>query len=270
MGIIYHAAKDENNKYTGGKPGDQTKQEVYAREWYPRPWTVVYRAKDENVRKKIAQNAKAGVENDNVGYGQGDRNSALALARKVGYDMSKITTPCNTDCSAFDVINCCFAGVEEKYLFVNNNSATTSTLGASLMGSNIEFIELKDAKYLTSDKYLEVGDILLNPGVHTAIYGGSGNSSASATVETCPYAEPTMLLQVNSSGTGVSWLQWHLNKLIDKKILSGTKLTVDGKFGRNTLSLFVAFQTKYPDAGTNRRADGKCGPKSRSILKSLV
>jgi hypothetical protein len=274
--VIYQASKDENGAYKNGKAGDQTGQEVYARSWYNRPWTAVYRR--SGFGDKIAAAGKAGAENDNIGYDQNQRNTALTQARKVNYDLSKITVACETDCSAFACLCCMYAGVPESTLYKNGNSMTSSTIGDALKGYG--FTELTDSKYLTSSDYLMPGDILVYKGHHVAINGTYGakvtgaklvTSNATSSGGSCPYKEPTDTLKKGDSGTGVSWLQWHLNTLIDKKIIVDVvKLDVDGKWGDKTATVFKAFQTKYPETGTNNKPDGKCGAASRKKLKSLV
>lgn len=270
--IIYHASKDENGKYRGGKAGDQTGTEVYARNWYNRPWKVVYRAKDRNVAHMIAECAKAGVYNNNIGYDQANRNTCFALAKPFNFDLSKINTPCELDCSALVSICAIYAGVPESLLYVNGNCATTSTLGDALMKSGM-FEKLTDLKYLITSDYLLEGDILIYPGKHTAINGTNGSkasTSATASNSLCPYNEPTYLLKAGMRNTGVSWLQWNLNVLISKGIINLNPLKVDGDWGSNTSKVFKAFQELYPETGTNGKPDGKCGPACRSKLKSLV
>jgi GH25 family lysozyme M1 (1,4-beta-N-acetylmuramidase) len=51
---------------------------------------------------------------------------------------------------------------------ISNNSLTTSTMQKYLMSSGY-FELLTDSKYLTSDKYLKRGDILVYPSHHTAV-----------------------------------------------------------------------------------------------------
>ena len=42
-GQIVHASQNENKKVTGGKTGDQTKKEIYVRNYYNHPWDYVLR-----------------------------------------------------------------------------------------------------------------------------------------------------------------------------------------------------------------------------------
>ena len=51
---IGHAVHDENGRSHDGKPGDQTKTEVYVANWYLKdkePWTCVFRAKKKAHRE---------------------------------------------------------------------------------------------------------------------------------------------------------------------------------------------------------------------------
>ena len=94
---IGHASISEKGTINGTK-GDQTGGEVCIRTFYIKPWDFAAFHPDANVREKHARAVEAGCANDNIGYGQGDRNTLNTEATKVGYDLSKITTPCNTDC----------------------------------------------------------------------------------------------------------------------------------------------------------------------------
>lgn len=74
----------------------------------------------------------------------------------------------------------------------------------------------------------------------------------------CPYAEPRKDLRRGSSGNGVRWVQWHLNK-------TGAKLRVDGYFGTLTQAAVLRFQK------TKKLVqDGIVGSKTRSALKKAV
>lgn len=54
----------------------------------------------------------------------------------------------------------------------------------------------------------------------------------------CPYAEPSKTLKSGSSGTGVKWLQWYLNKV------SGAGLTINGKFSTAVKNAVKKYQKK--------------------------
>lgn len=166
--MIGHAAKDEHGTYKQGKAGDQTKVEVYTCKWYNRPWNVILRAKDSVIRDKIAKAMEMACKNDEIGYAQYYRNTLWNDVKNNKFDTSKTTKAVNTDCSALVCVCCAYAGVPTRYLYINNNSLTTSTLKKNLIQSGM-FEAITDSKYLTSDKYLKRGDILLYEGHHTAV-----------------------------------------------------------------------------------------------------
>ena len=62
---------DENGKAHGGAAGDQTSKEVSTQSWYAhsKGW-VLLRAKDANVREKIASCMEAACKNAHIGYDQ--------------------------------------------------------------------------------------------------------------------------------------------------------------------------------------------------------
>ena len=75
----------------------------------------------------------------------------------------------------------------------------------------------------------------------------------------CPYPEPKMLIKYGSTGDGVKWVQWHLNKA------AGEKLAVDGSYGKLTQAAVLKFQKTHSLA-----VDGIVGNKTRAKLKKVV
>lgn len=165
---IAHASIDERGKVSGGKAGDQTGREVCVRKWYSKPWNVVIRFKDENMRKRIAEAMQRAANNALIGYDQSQRNTLLTFARFVGYDPGMVTSPCETDCSALVCVACMYAGVPEEALYKSNNCATTSTLKARLKATGMVDI-YSSAEYTRKMDNLIVGDILLKEGSHVAV-----------------------------------------------------------------------------------------------------
>lgn len=268
--IIYHAAKDDTGKYKGGKAGDQTGTEVYARSWYPRPWTTVWEPPTIQIGTITAKAAKDACYNDNIGYDQNQRNTLVTQARKNNWNLSKINVPCETDCSALATVCAIIGGAKESIMIQSGNCATSRTIGARLKKNG--WIEHKESKYLENSDYLGAGWILVYEGHHVAINGTAGSKVAGIdiTKKVCPYKDPVLTLKKGMRSTGVSWLQWHLNILIEKGYLNDKPLTVDGDWGDKTSYVFLHFQEKYPITGTANLPDGKCGPTSVRKLKSLV
>ena len=167
--MISNCGHDERGKYSGGQAGDQNGDEWAVIPWYNRPWNYVLRHPDAAVRKKIVELARKAANNDMIGYDQGDRYSFWTQLKAVGYDPSKITVPCESDCSAGVAAIVKAVG----YLMGNTKLQSvsiycyTGNLRAALKAAGFEV--LTASKYLASDNYLRAGDVLLYEGHHTAI-----------------------------------------------------------------------------------------------------
>lgn len=177
--LIGHASIDENGKARGGKAGDQTKREVCTRKWYNKNWDFVLRCKDPFKAEKMAASCEQGCSNDNIGYDQNQRNTLNTQAKKVGYDLSKISVPCETDCSAFMTVCAQAAGINIPYN--SGNAPTTSTM-KNAFASTGEFEVLTDFKYLISDSYLKRGDILVKSGSHTVMALENGEKATTSKI----------------------------------------------------------------------------------------
>jgi hypothetical protein len=167
--MISNCGHDERGKYTGGQAGDQTGQEWAVIPWYNRPWNVVLRHNDWEVREKIAELAKKAAENNHIGYDQGDRYTFWENLKKVNYDPAKITKNCEADCSAgvAAIVKAVGYLLNVESLKKVSIYCYTGNLKSALKKAGFEV--LTDQKYLTSDKYLLPGDVLLYEGHHTAI-----------------------------------------------------------------------------------------------------
>lgn len=163
---IGHASLGEGGMVKGGMAGDQTGGEVCIKKWYSKPWRVMLRPKREDIAEKSAAACEAGCANPNIGYDQNQRNTAHTQAQRVGYDLSKISVPCETDCSAFMTLCALAAGV--KNLEYTSNAPTTTTMANAFIKTGL-YEMYTDEKFLKSDKYLKRGDILVTPGKHTVM-----------------------------------------------------------------------------------------------------
>lgn len=171
---IGHASIDERGKAKGGTAGDQTGKEVYKRTWYSKPWHTVFRPKSAAVAEKIAKAMEQACVNNNIGYDQNQRTTLYTQAKAKSWDISKVTTKCETDCSALVAVCCNAAGVTvSKDMYTGNETAVLKDTG--------KFDVFTASKYVNGTDYLMRGDILLGTG-HTAIVLTDGNK-AKATVE---------------------------------------------------------------------------------------
>ena len=164
---ISNSGSDENGAYKGGKAGDQTGSEWRMRSWYNRPWSCVLRYPDHAVALKIALLGIDAALNDKIGYDQGENRTYLKQLKAVSWEPSRITVPCEADCSAGVCANITAAGYLLGIEALKNHTGTyTGNMRSALKKAG--FKVLTDSKYLTGGDYLLPGDILLNDGHHTA------------------------------------------------------------------------------------------------------
>lgn len=230
---IAHASIDENGKIKGGSAGDQSGKEVCIRSWYNKPWSHVLRLKNEKVRNKLANNMIDLAKNDNVGYDQNQRNSLLTQAVKVNFDLSKITTKCECDCSS--AITVCVLGAiynvlgKEEYekaynvMYAGKNCRTTSTLRSALTQLDLITVYTSSA-YIASTSKAVYGDIYIKEGKHVVCYIDDGNKKNVSSNTTSDLYD-----------SWVANLQTELNKQ-GYKDYEGKTLKVDGVQGKRTLS----------------------------------
>lgn len=224
---IGHASKDENSKYSNGKAGDQTAKEVCIRTWYAAGWNVVLRPKTKALADKSAAACEAACKNANIGYDQNQRNTLYKLAKAAKFDMSKITEKCECDCSSLMHVCSIAGGANLKY---GANGYFTGNMVKAFVNSG-DYVKLTESKYLTSDKLLQKGDILVKESGHTAMVlenGASVGASSGASKSETPKAD-------------------NLKEFI-KEIQAATGAKVDGIAGAETLA-----KTVTVSATINRR-----------------
>lgn len=186
--MISNCGHDENNKYYGGKAGDQTNKEWEIIPFYKRPWTKMFRHPNVLVGQTMAALAREAAENNHVGYNQSKRTSFYkALAATGTWHPKDIIVDCDADCSA-GVAALVIAvgkllGIPELAKVSKDMYTGTETEILKAAG----FTEYTDAKYLNSDDYLLPGDILLYPEHHTATNLDTGKM---AVQQTAPVVDP--------------------------------------------------------------------------------
>ena len=169
---IGSSSKDENGRYANGIPGDQTGKEVYILNWYDGGWIHVLRPKSSVIAEKIATACEQACLNNKIGYDQSSRNSLYIEAKKVNFDLSKITTPCSCDCASLVSICCIAAGLPENIFFAGGNMRTTNNMLAACEATG-QFHNLTNNNYTREKDFLCRGDILLAAG-HTVIVLSNG------------------------------------------------------------------------------------------------
>ena len=167
--MISSCGHDENGGFRNGRAGDQSKTEYRKRSYYYFGQNVILRHPDPKVREKIAQNGEDAADNNNIGYDMNQRLTLHKEAKKVGWVIKKIKTPCEADCSSSTSLAVIAAGylLGIKKLQAVSPSNTTWTLTDDLRKAGFQVLTGK--KYLTSDKYLLRGDIINNENRHVVI-----------------------------------------------------------------------------------------------------
>jgi len=166
--LIAHASIDEHGNIKNGQAGDQTGKEVCIRSWYNKPWGYVIRFTDSKIANKVADCMEMAAKNIYIGYDQNQRNTLLKESRKYNYDVSKVKTPCETDCSALVSVACMYAGIPESMLTLQGNCAHTRNLRSML--KNTGEVEIYSTPlYTQKTDRLKRGDILLKEGSHVAV-----------------------------------------------------------------------------------------------------
>lgn len=255
MGVrMSNCGHDENNRYSGGKAGDQTGTEWCLRSWYPYPWNYILRWKDEELANLYADLAVEAAQNNNVGYDQGQRTTFGVELQKVGWRPSKIKTPCEADCSkgTIDLIRAVghIKGIAELQNCHNVMSYTGNMMTWFRSAAGKKYFEILTGKYLTSPSLAKRGDINLNTSHHVNITVDNGANAGSE----------KGYLEKGDSGSAVKTMQTMLIACGYSCGASGA----DGDFGSGTDSGLRAFQK-----ANGLTVDGKYGPKSKAKLEGL-
>lgn len=174
---IGHASGSENSENRkDGEKGDQTGNEVLIKKDYDistrsSPFTVLLRPKRRVLAVRSANACEAACKNSKVGYGQSDRNTLYTEGKKVNLAFNNITTPCNTDCSAFMTACAVAGGAKFAYAIDNNDigNAPTCSNMERWFTSCQDYIALKSDQYLSKTDYMKRGDILVDPSAHTVM-----------------------------------------------------------------------------------------------------
>ena len=278
--MISNCGHDENGRYSGGRAGDQTGDEWYVRPWYNRPWDCVLRHPDARVQNAIATLARDSANNNLIGYDQNQRYTYWEHLKASNYDAKQITIACEADCSSGIAAIVKAVGYKLNMQALKNVSIYlyTGNMKAGLRDAGFQV--LTASKYLTSDKYLLPGDILLNEAHHVAtnldkgIYatssGGSSNSGGSSskpsgnTSGRADYSKVTVSESSAQTKAMVMDAQTHLNNFV------GAGLAVDGDRGTATKKAEIkALQQALNMDGASPKlsVDGVIGAATKAALK---
>ena len=237
--IIGHASAAENGRATGGASGDQTGREVCKRGWYGGGWNVLLRPARTELAEKSAAACAAACENKNIGYDQSGRNTLYQKAKTANFDLSKIDTACECDCSSFMHVCAIAGGADIPY---TSNGCTTRTMVRAFVNSG-EYIKLTDKAYLQSSSRLQRGDILVKEGSHAvmvlrgAVDLPTEPEKSPLTADSCALILPVLFF--GSTGEPVRAMQ----QLLLAKGYDLPRWGDDGDFGAETERALSAMQS---------------------------
>ena len=154
---IGHAVCSEKGT-AKGTAGDQTGREVRLDSYYDGGWEFLLRCKDRQKAEIMAKACEAGCGNARIGYDQSQRNTLRKNAKSVNWNLAKISTACECDCSSFMTVCAEAAGINVRYY--NGNAPTTRT-----MRNDFKSTGMFDVFEPTVKK--QRGDILVKEGSHT-------------------------------------------------------------------------------------------------------
>ena len=245
---------DENGKAHSGQAGDQTGKEVSTQNWYlhSKGWRV-FRAKNPSVAEKIAQCMERACKNSKIGYDQYQRNTLYKVTEPLGFDTAKVTTACETDCSALVRVCIAFAGITglPEGFRTGNMPSNLNKTGA--------FTELTGSKYQSQSTYLGRGDILVTKtSGHTVVVLSNGSKYEGTVTPSKPDALGDRIITYGCEGQDVKLMQEMLLKL-------GYDLGSWGCDGDCTDLALRAFQK---DAKLD--VVGECGPATLVALEKAV
>lgn len=256
------ARSDENGGAHSGKAGDQKNgKEVSTQKYYvhKKGWRV-FRAKDRSVALKICEAMEAACANSKIGYDQWQRHTLYNKAKAVGFDPAKVTSACETDCSALVRVCCAYAGIVNL-----PEDMRTGDMPKTLMKTGA-FVELKGGKYTEQDLYLGKGDILVTrTNGHTVVVLDDGKRyDGVVKVETYKLGE--RILRHGDEGADVMQMQSYLVDLgYDLGDFGDNRDGIDGDFGDTTEIQLKKFQKKY-----KLEVDGEYGSKSHEAMLTAI
>ena len=186
---------------------------------------------------------------------QYQRNTLYKAAEPFGFDVAKVTTPVETDCSALVRVCCAYAGI----------TSLPSDFRTGNMPTNLNktgaFVELTGDKYQAQSQYLGRGDILVTKtSGHTVVVLTNG-SKYEGSVTPRDYALGERIIRHGCEGADVKLLQEKLLKLG----YDLGKYGCDGDFGDYTELAVKAFQR---DSKVD--VDGEAGPITLGALEKAL
>lgn len=252
MAVLIGSAR---SSYGNTSPGDQNgEREVSTEKYYvhSKGW-VVLRAKDPEVREKIAVAMERACANNDIGYDQSTRLTLFNNVKDFGFDPARTTKKVNTDCSALVRVCVHYAGIEVDNFITSNEVSKLMATGT--------FEKFTDDEHCKSSDHLLRGDILdTRTKGHTVVVLSNG-AKAHEEVVSIAYKLGDRILRNGMDGEDVKELQTMLITLDYDCGVWGA----DGEFGDSTQQAVERFQTAH-----GCMVDGEVGPETLAALNKAM
>lgn len=154
MVLVGSARDNEFGTGTGGEDGDQTGLECSVQKFYVHElgWNLL-RAKDKDKALLIAHNMLSICDNDNIGYDFNRKHSLYSASKPYGFDASKVTVKCNTNCAEAVRCSVLYSGIECGDFWTGNELEVLNKTG--------QFNVVTEITKTSDPLFMEVGDILV-------------------------------------------------------------------------------------------------------------
>lgn len=233
--MIANCRINELGKASGGRIGDNNGQEYRVQPWYNFGQKYILRYPDSNIRNLIANYAEVMANKNVVGYDQAHRASVWAGLANSSYDPNQMTTLRSGDCSSTTTAIVKAIGYKYGIEAFKNLSMGITTASMVNAFKDAGFTVLSDAKYLTSDKSLVKGDIILAPGKHVVVNITDGPGAEATTTDAAKPTVPTVPSAISKHKLAFSQdvkdMQWAINQDDPN---NPSKLLEDGYCGPDT------------------------------------
>lgn len=210
---VVAACIDERGRAHGGADGDQTGRELYVHT-LASSGNWVYILRPPSNAEIMVKQAYAAAANNNIGYDQYERTTLYTKAKNNNWDLSKIKSKCECDCSSLIAVLCNCAGFKvSKDIWTGNQISALKAKG------------FKVWKYKASR--LKPGDVLWCS-YHTAIYVGTSKTYKSPTVKN---SKPNA--SYPSMNKSYAQIQWNLTSCSNRRKNKSVKYIVIHNTGTN-------------------------------------
>lgn len=183
MYIAQASISEHNDTGWNGKAkaGDQTGREVNIRTWYPYNWNIVLRYPVVTVARRASDIAIKLANSNLVGYDQSERNTLYKALKKHKWDVDRyIKSGVRTECDCASFVYACYCCLIPE-LRSDDNAPTCGKLRN--LFKKVGFKCYTGKKYVSSDKWLEAGDVIVNESAHAIIVINIGGDTDEKTIK---------------------------------------------------------------------------------------